>query len=135
MHPRLDDPTLLATLKMCVAEIEARLAGPAMGAPAIGRAPEPEPEREVLIDAAEVMRRTGFSPATLHRKIAAGAFPAPTYVGRRKRWAASVIDDWFALVADAAGEMPADLARRADALHHARTAARARRSGDDVLGV
>lgn len=131
MHPRLSDADLAATLEIVLAELRARLAGPAMGVPAIGHTVE----AEALVDAAEVMRRTGFSPATLHRRIVAGTFPAPVYVGRRKRWPASVVDSWFELVADAAGELPIDLARRAEALQHARTAARNRRSVEALDGV
>jgi len=43
-----------------------------------------------------VVLQTGFSSATLHRKVRTGDFPAPVHIGRSSRWVGSEVDAWVA---------------------------------------
>lgn len=44
----------------------------------------------------QVVRQTGFSAATIHRKVRAGKFPQPVHIGRSARWVGSEVDAWVA---------------------------------------
>jgi prophage regulatory protein len=42
-----------------------------------------------------VVRQTGLSPATIHRKVRTGDFPKPVHIGRSARWVGSEVDAWI----------------------------------------
>jgi prophage regulatory protein len=58
----------------------------------------------------EVEKRTGFERSTVSRRVRAGTFPRPIYLGARRYWAESQLLEWEAL----------QVARQAEAERHVR---------------
>lgn len=55
------------------------------------------PEAQQLRKLGDVRRQTGMSPATIYRRVKAGAFPAPVKIGTRaSAWVAAEVDRWVA---------------------------------------
>jgi len=51
--------------------------------------------KDDLLNLQQVLKRVGFSKATLYRKKAAGTFPEPTHRDPSDRWLTSVVDDYI----------------------------------------
>jgi len=55
------------------------------------------PAAPELRQRARVVRQTGLSAASIHRKVRAGTFPRPVKIGTRTaRWVGAEVDQWIA---------------------------------------
>jgi prophage regulatory protein len=54
-----------------------------------------QPNIDILIKLPEVCRQAGFGKSTIYELIAAGAFPAPTKLGRYSRWSQLEVQEWI----------------------------------------
>lgn len=54
--------------------------------------PQTSATRRLRIAAVE--QRTGFDRSTIFRKYKAGKFPAPHFIGERRAWFESEIEEW-----------------------------------------
>ena len=69
---------------------------PATARPSMPENSEPELADDTIIQAPEVLRRTGMSLSSLYRMRSAGCFPAGIQVSeRRVGWKAGEVRDWI----------------------------------------
>lgn len=71
---------------------------------------------DVRLDANRVAARLDVTPRHVARLVHAGRFPAPHYVGERKRWWLSEVQAWEATATSS--EPPASVRRGAANLNH-----------------
>jgi predicted DNA-binding transcriptional regulator AlpA len=71
---------------------------------------------DIRLDAAKVAARLDVSPRHLARLVKSGRFPAPHYLGERKRWWLSEVQAWEA--SSTTATPPASVRRGAANLKH-----------------